>query len=519
MRVFRSTFPILLALGLNAQAATQSSPRQVLEQALAGADPASLAPLIQQGLAENQSKDPSRMADWKLLDLWRLEESGQVAAFDAALSTFKGSAPGAERVSYADWLQVRSLARRGSSLQAARSGCTLWLGLASDSPLLPRVQSFTTRVCHDGLNAPQRRELALWLGEERLARLPGLELLPSLHHRIAAVLPLRGHDGRMGRELLAGLEAAFAAHADGDWELVLRDCESDPLLAHQQLSALSGEELDAVIVPGEPGYAAAAAFGAPFPVIFPWYSGNGLSQADSSFYQFNTPAAHKLDELLDLAEHTLDLHNLISLIPANRAGNQLQDRLEEAALSRGMELGPPQWYLPGTKDARRQMENLCIYADAFDFNDGLLVLPLPEDADVLIPQLAAANPDGWMLGDATFLEGENPQRLSVFRDHLLVVSDWLPAAGLDGSGPFMNQVRVKEGREASRNETVGFECARLLLLAGQAAAEEGRSFREALEHLDLPSAYGGDFRLEQRVNQGLRTLIWDGSRFTPWGGR
>lgn len=496
-------------------AAAVADPAAVLEQALAGADPASLQVVIEEGLR----KDPQRAPDWRLLELWRLGETGQAEAFDRAHAGYRSSAPGVSRLQYADWLKVRSLARRGSPEPAARTVCTLLLDLEPDSPLRPRALEFARELTSRALDGEQRRELALWLGDEKRARLPELQLLPTLHRRLGAVLPLRGHDGPAGRELQAGLQAALEAHGDRQgWELLVRDCESDALLAMQLLQQLAGE-VDALVVPGDPAYAAAAAFGSPVPVVFPWYSGDGLGDADSAFYQFNTPARVKLDRLLDLASSGLGLHHLASLVPANRAGKQLADHIENRSRELELELGPTEWYLPGTLDARRQVENLATYAASFPEGDGLLILPQPGDGETLVPQLAAGNPQAWLLGDGAFLEGENPRRLSVFRDRLMVVGDWLPERGLAGFGPFAGRIRAQHGRDPSRNESLGFECGRLLLAAGERAAEKGVAFRQALDALELESAYGGQFRLEGRANRGLETLSWNGYQFIPAGER
>lgn len=516
LRVLLGALVVISSAGPALRAAAPADPAQVLEQALAGADPASLESVIQEGLR----KDPGHSPDWKLLELWRLSETGKDPAFDSALATFRGSAPGNRRLEYADWLQVRSLARRGALAQSGRVACTLLLKLDPASPLRPRVLEFARDLVAKGLDADGRRELALWLGDEKRARLPELELIPRLYHRIGAVLPLRGADGKTGRELQAGLLAAMEAHgSDGGPELVILDCESDALLARHQMQELSASGVDVIIVPGEPAYAAAAAFGAPQPMVFPWYSGEGLAGADSSFHQFNTPASYKLDRLVALAREDLHLERLGSLVPANRAGNQLQDRLEALAAGGGLELAPPEWYLPGTMDARRQVENLGIFATSYPEGDGLVILPLPADGPMVIPQLAAGNPDAWLLGDGVFMEGENPDRLSVFRDRLVIVGDWLPGEGLDGFEPFRSRTLVLQNREPARNEALGFETARLLLLAGDMAAAEGVSFAVALSRLRVPSAYGGEFHLENRANLGLRTLGWNGVEFTPWGGR
>jgi ABC-type branched-subunit amino acid transport system substrate-binding protein len=479
------------------------------------ADPAAegeLRALVAAGLAEGGAHASS----WELLDLWLRLERDRSADPLPDWQRFRGRWPNSRYLPWADWWCARALIRAGRGAE----GLALLAGLAAGGPeheLRTRATRLADRLLAgtlshaeaeallDSLEEPGRSWLDTRLGERRI------------HRRLGLVLPLKGPDAEHGRQLLSGAEAALRGRPG--WRLEVADCESDPVLAWILLRELAARgDLDALLLPGDPAYVAAASFGSPIPVLLPWYEGQPLAGADGALFQFNADEETLAAGWADLLAGELAARQLITVAPATRHGRRLMEALERQLLQRGAEIetGMPQWYFPGALDLRRQLENLAIYEGAFDSSSVSLVVGVEEDMATLVRQLAWANPRHQVLGSAAFLaESARVPELSALGGQLLILSDWQPGAAIEPWQSWQREQEIVAGRAPTTREARGYESARLAVVCGELAAASGRSFRSVLETLNQPSLYGGRIRLQDRHNAQLLRLDWDGRSFRP----
>lgn len=509
--MMRSRFKTWLVLLLVASAARADEAfEQALRLARDPADTEDLQALVDQGVARGGSEASA----WELLDLWIELERDRAEDPLVEWKAWRERWPDSAYLPWTDWWCARALVRR----QRPAEALALLPDVAATAPepeLRRRAQALADALLDGRLPASEAEALAARLAQPGkdwlLGRLGGRRI----HRRIGLVLPLKGADAEAGRQLLAGAEAALKALPG--WSLDLADCESDPVLALVQMRALAASgEVDALIVPGDPACVAAAGFGSSVPVLLPWYEGQPIADADDALFQFNADETTLARGWAALIADSLDARQVISFAPATRRGR----RLVEATLAElrqrrpDIETGMPQWYFPGARDLRRQLENMAIYESSFDTLSVSLVVGREEDMEILVPQLAWANPRHWIVGGSAFLtEGARVPELASLGGQLLVLGDWWPDVRLEAWQRFARDQEIVAGRPPTSLEARGFETMRLAGVCGEEAQRGGRSYRSALEDLRQTSVYGGTLRMERHQNSSLRLLAWDGRRF------
>ncbi len=472
-------------------------------------------PMLRARLDSLRQAEPAQASLWDLLELRFLSEMAPLA-LEEQLQAFRRKWPDSRYLDWAEWYGLRSQVRLGEERSAVIHGLDL-LAERVEPSLEPRMRAQLLALLNAGLPQLAGRSWLPPLDDRREAVWQSLRQERLPRRRIGLVLPLRGRDGALGRIMEQGALELLARHPEAAaWDLRIRDCESDPLIARRQCVELQEQGVDAILLPGLPRYAAAAAATGKAPKVFPWVENTALLPADPTFYQFNSLPESRLQTLFEWAADSLGIRQAISLTPADREGRELETRLTELALERGIELGQPQRYLPGMKDMRRQADNLSLYASAFDSSDAMLIFARAGDMEVLIPQLAGAGPAGWILSDASFMEGLGKREMASYRDSLLLATDWLPSPSFPLWKGYLDDQR-DSGRSFQKNEALVFESLRLLLDCGELAHTSGSSFEQVLSGLDLPSAFGGRLRLVDRANATTLPVLWDGRRFRSIG--
>ncbi len=486
-------------------------PADLLLKARQGASTEALAAMISQGL---QQSAPEQTSTWRMLDVWiRMKQSA--SAGQQSLEAFKRDFPQSRYTPYLKLFAAAGLARE-QDFHAAGSQLL---------PLLDHADQELEALAKGDLE----KLYALLAEDERLALLASagsrsqLAFLESLskqtiQRRIGLVLPLSGEDAEAGLELMAGARAAWEAALAGQpgWSLVVEDCESDPVLAQAQLRALS-ENCDALVILGQPEYVAAAGFGSPVPVLFPGYDGRPLDAEKLSFFQFHADPAHLASAYAGLALDSLGLRRLITLAPASLSGKRFTEALMSEVMARDslVEFGQPQWYFAGAQDMRRQLENLCLYENAFDSLAAALVFLRQEDLKVFVPQMAWADPAHLLIANSALLDARGIFELRSLDGQLLVIADWLPDTRIDSMENWRQELMNLEGRAASLLEEQAFESMRLLLLAGSRAEEAKRSLPDVLRSLNVPSLFGGTLEMDGHHNNSLKLLELSGTGYRP----
>lgn len=505
----RPTILLLLLLLLPAARASAD-----LDRAVRLAGEADSAAEFQALVAEGVAAGGTEASAWELLDLWQRLERGKDADPLPVWRAWRDRWPASGYRDWADWWCSRALVRAGRFEEAA--ALLPELAAASSSAELRRRASALGEALLDGpLGAARAEALAARMSEPGRSWLAERIGARRVRRRLGLVLPLKGEQAALGRQLLTGAEAALKALPG--WSLDVADCESDPVLALTLLRGFSnGGRVDAVLLPGDPACVAAAGFGSRVPVLLPWYEGHPLADADDALFQCNADEETLAEGWAALLVDSLDTRQLVTFAPATRRGRRLVERTVAKVRQRrpDIELGMPQWYFPGAQDLRRQLENVAIYENSFDSLSVSLVVGRDADMGTLVPQLAWANPAHVVVGGAAFLsEGARVPELASLAGQLLVLSDWWPDAEIPAWQRFGREQEIVAGRAPTSLEAQGFEAVRVAGLCGESAAASGRGFRATLETLDLPSVYGGRLRVERHQNASLRLLAWDGRRF------
>ncbi len=519
MLILRTPLVLLLALVLFCSAGAAQELRRTVNAIRLGESPELIQTLVEQG----QAAAGADASSWDLLELWLCLQQTPGADFQFAWERYHRNWPRSRYLGYADYLRAQNFLVTEEIHAGVRQ--LLELQSSPEPALADRAGRLLDRVLEESLGREAIGALSREYTQGDACRqwLDNWLQTHNLHFRLAAILPLKGVDAALGHRYLAGMETALAL-ADsslGAWSLEVHDCESDPLRARQQAHQIEAEGgVDCVLVPGAPVYAAAVAGCLSLPVLFPWYEGDNLLEADPDFYQLNSRPRTRAAAMADLAVDSLHVKRVITLAPATRSGKQLVDSLSTRLieLDPEVELGPPQWYFPGAQDMRRQLENLSIYETAFDSLDAVVVFSRPEDVAVLVPQLAYADLQCTVLGDASLISARDIKELGTLSDQLLVVSDWLPNPRKAVWGSFLEEFRRREMRSPELEEQLAFESTRLATEVAELARRSGGTFRNCLDTADLPSAYGGRMMLRARSNGHLLLLRWDGWAFRAIGG-
>ena len=481
-------------------------------------------PELIQALVEEHDREPGpESSSWDLLDLWLKLRQEPGAGFELAWRRFHDNWPQSTYLGFADYLRAQNFLL----VEDAEAGSRQLLDLlnANDARLARRATSLLEQVLEQRLEREEIQALvdSYPTGDTRRQYLQHWLSTHRLHCCMAAILPLKGADAALGHRYLAGMETALAMRdsTQAEWSLEVFDCESDPLRALQQARSINAQNsFDCVLLPGRPEYAAAVAGVLRMPVLFPWFAGDNLLEADANFYQLNTRPRTQAAAMADLAVDSLKVKRLISLAPATRSGKQQVDSLNARLqlLDPELELGPPQWYFPGAQDMRRQLENIAIYEAAFDTLDAVVVYARPEDVAVLVPQLAYADLQSTVLSDASLISARDVKELATLSDQLLILSDWLPNPRKANWARFLEEFRRREMRSPELDEQLAYESARLVISVGELARRSGSTFGACLNSTDLPSAYGGRLLMQGRSNGHLLLLRWDGWAFRAIGG-
>lgn len=494
--------------GLPAQAV---DPGVFLARARAGAGSEELAELLNQGL----SGPDGRESTWELLGLWHRCRWSTTPAARSTWQAFHSRFPESGYLPYADWFFARHLTANGADREAA--GLLLRLVDNADTALAARSAGLLENLLLHRLDGRAEEDLAAaaltrdqvgWLNDQLVSR--------KLHKRIGVVLPLSGPDSEAGTQVRSGVEAAYRAvvKAPADQELLVLDCESDPVLAQSRMRSLAAR-VDAIITLGEPEYVAAAGFGSASPVLFPGYDGRPLDSVELSLYQFHADPALLAEAYCRLALDSLKVRHLVTFAPATLAGKRWAEALRARvqATDSLVEFGQAQWYFPGAQDMRHQLENMAIYENAFDSLGAALIFARDEDLRVMVPQLAWADPQHLVIANAPFLNGTELFELRSLDGQLLVIADWLPQTPVAEYRAWVQELSSREGRAPHPLEARGFETMRLLLNCSERAQREGRSFRATLESLRLPSLFGGELIMDGHRSAALRLLAWRGGDY------
>jgi ABC-type branched-subunit amino acid transport system substrate-binding protein len=486
-------------------------PEDVLLKAREGASLEMLDLMIAQGLKD---ASPEQTSTWRMLEVWlRMKQSSRSGL--QSLAAFGQDYPQSRYTPYLSLFAASGLAREEEFLAA----CSKLLPLLDHTDQeLGALARGDLEVLYSMLAEDERGTLLAAAGSR--SQLAFLESLAkkAIQRRIGLVLPLSGEDAEAGLELMAGARAAWEAALAGQpgWALVVEDCESDPVLAQAQLRALS-ESCDALIVLGQPEYVAAAGFASPVPVLFPGYDGRPLDAEKLGFFQFHADPAHLASAYAELAIDSLGLKRLITLAPASLSGKRFTEALMSEAMQRDslVEFGQPQWYFAGAQDMRRQLENLCLYENAFDSLAAALVFVRQEDLKVFVPQMAWADPAHLLIANSALLDARDIFELRSLDGQLLVIADWLPNTRIEAMEAWRQELMDLEGRAASLLEEQAYESTRLLLLAGSMARQESRSMADVLQGLTVPSLFGGTLEMDGHHNNSLKWLELSGNSFRP----
>jgi hypothetical protein len=465
-----------------------------------------------------QAGTGTETSSFAIVHLWMLSEDEKyMGTFDQAYASFRKNFPESQYSGAADYFRARLLIRNHRNIEAAEALLPLLDGSKSQTSIhaenllqdlvVERLQIQDLETLQtESLTPAAHQFLSAQIGDR------------TLHKRLGVVLPLKGVDANLGQAYMNGIELALS-YKDKGWEIIWLDCESDPVLAHHQLRSLSNrDDLDLLLIPGEPAYAAAACGLDSKLVVLPWYEGETLQS--SHMTQLNASPATYGTAMASLALDSLHMDHLITLAPATRYGKTMVDQLmAEIHLRRpDMEVGPPQWYFPGTPDMRRQLENLAIYESAFDSLSMSILFARDDDMESLVPQLAWANPQGLILSNSPFLGAQGQQAMSSFANQLLILADWTSHFNRPSQSWLIRELELREGRTPLPSESLAFESLVLLMEAGDVAQASSNSLRSTLAKLDLPSAFGGRFIMHDNSNGHLSLYAWNGLRFRPVGG-
>jgi hypothetical protein len=487
---------------------------RLLKTCFQDTSPALRQTLIQAG----QVADSEEASTFSIIELWNLseDESSALGHFESAYTAFFSNFPDSRYADAADFFYARALLRSGDFYGSAVRLLPL---LDAPTPVSEHSEGLLTQLCLSNLSISDLEKLLQKSRSSRsrtfLERRIGGR---RLYKRMGVVLPLKGRDTALGQAFLNGLELALRYQNEG-WEIEWLDCESDPILAHKQLKNLSKKgNLDLLLLPGEAAYAAAACGFDDLPIVLPWYEGESLM--NTGLTQLNASPETYASAMVAMTLDSLERTHVVTLAPATRFGKLQVEAFMETLLAQApdIEVGPAQWYFPGASDMRRQLENLVIYESAFDSLCVSILFADEKDMDSLLPQLAWANPQGFLLGNSPFLAAHGNQAMSNFADQLFVLADWTPALNRPSQSWLRHEIETREGRDILANEALAFESFVLVMEAAKVAEARQSSLKSALSSLDLPSAYGGRFVMREQSNSHLMLLAWNGFRFLPVSG-
>lgn len=533
--------PALLLALLVLVATTRSSadPAPNLERALELARqdgrPADFpAAALRELVNESAGQGGPRASTWAYLDYWLAAEWEQEADLPRRREAFRAAWPASRFQESADWLLARWRLRHGED--AAAASCLLPLAAAArDGELRGKAGRLLEKLCGTDLTEGELDSLRVDARAPGRAWLDAWRRRQHLYGRILLVAPLSGPDEAIGQACKAGAEAALRQHSragGGRLELLVADCQSDPLVARECLARSADQEVDALLLPGEAAYlAAAAGLETGHPIVVPGHAGPALETLSADLLQFGLDAGAVGSLLAGLARDSLHATHLLCLAPVTRAAKRTVAALHSGLTAAGgVEIGPEQWYFGGARDVEPQLQTLQRFAAGVSGPGAWVVLGAEREAPALRALLAAVPAGDWVLGDLGLLVALGDQVPAALAGRLLIVTDWLPPARTDllsqagaadppGWTAFEQALRSREGRPPTPTETRAFESVRLLALGWDQAERRRRGLGTVLPALETTSLYGGRLRMAgQRAEAGL-LLGWNGSGYQTLGRR
>ncbi|MFA7330847.1 MAG: ABC transporter substrate-binding protein [Candidatus Delongbacteria bacterium] len=488
---------------------------------------AALRGLVDQGLAGGT--DPG--GGWACLDLWLRAEWEDDSRLPEARAAFLKDWPCSPCQTAADWWSARWVLRRLGPEAAAPRLLRLAAG-RPESEWSARAARLLDQLADEALTDSVRLRLEQtadradrdWWRAHRQSR--------GIRGRLLLVVPLSGPDAAVGQALKLGVEGALeqARAAGSPCELVVWDCQSDPLLTREQLTLCAAQAADAVLLPGLPGYlAATTGLELAVPVLALGYEGPAPASLNRRLLHFGLDPASVGALAAELARDSLRAGQVGTLGPATRASMRLVDGFEGWLNGRAPapELGQKQWYFFGARHLERQLENLLLFQGGSGAPGVWLVLGSPREGPALAEALAAAPAGVHVVGDTGLLEALGNRVPASLAGRLLILTDWLPAEVADLAGPagtagwqaFRSQVQARQGRGPNTLESRSYESVRLLLLAAERARRSGRGLERELGELREPSLFAGSLKLGAAQAEGPLLLGWTGREYRVLGRR
>ena len=460
---------------------------------------------------------------WQWLDLWLAGEWEQREDLPVLRERFQVDWPRSRFQGEADLVLARWYVGRLSVEEAFPVLLDLCWRL-EPGPARTEARSLLTRYCRLPLARALKDSTAHAGHPGRSRVLRDMALAAQPQRRLDSVAPFSGDKASLGKDMQAGAQAAVDLLKRGGhyWTLTTRDSQGELFLSRELAIKARDEGADAVLVPwDQESLGAMGGLQLGFPILAMGNGGPALQDLSPDLLQMDLDPAAVGALMASFVRDSLRATSLGVLAPATQPARRLLrsllGRLQEEG---GVESGQEQWYFPGARDLRAQMENLSLFSAAYPGPKVWVVLGQEGEAAALKQLVEQAPPEVTLVGDASLLSALGGKVDAHLAKRLFIIAAYLPSVYARGAGlqKELDQVFPPDGTPmALRNRA--FEQARLTMLAAEEGARSGLGLLATLEDFPKPSIFGPGLQLQDGSAAGAWLLAWTGTQFTCVGGR
>lgn len=199
--------------------------------------------------------------------------------------------------------------------------------------------------------------------------------------RIAALLPLSGPNGAIGKALLQGAQMAVSEYNQlngKNIEIVEYDYKTHMTTALQKMKEIAAQsDIIAVYGPVENDITAACAVISDYEkiaLITPTASSDALTGLSDYLVQLSLPVSEAGRQLARFVLDTVDIKRVATLTPIDDYFLTMTEAFVDECKLQGAEIAAQQWYYPGDQDFSRQFKALKRVGLKLAFQDSLLLL-------------------------------------------------------------------------------------------------------------------------------------------------